>query len=1398
MSEGEPSPEPKPAPRLGSYLLVQPLGSGGMSNVFRAVHEETGSIVAVKVLPRALAKNVTLLQRFIREAKSAEALDHPNIVAIYDRGFDQDRHYLVLEYVEGRDLHDRVRINGTMAPDDSVRFIREVAQGLSYASGRGMIHRDVKPANLLLTPDGHAKIIDLGLALQTEDEDERVTRDGTTVGTVDYMAPEQARDSRQTSERSDIYSLGCTFYYLLTGSAPFPGGNLTDKLARHYKAPIPDVRAHRIDVSEELSLLIRKMMEKKPELRFHDYDQLIAALDNLGKPAPARAEVPVLDALIVDDDDDDEIGLAPTESAIIKGKPEADRLSSTHDQFLMAEIVDDDDDDEPAPPPQPVPKRLPSSSPSKSRPREAPPKKPSAPVPEEISLADLAALDADDEIANRRSGQRKSPSSQTVKTTNSASSPRIAAPPLSAILDDDEDDEETVIGSGGPPRRNFGEEVPLKTWIAAGVLIGLSLGIVAFGVSMVISMTKPTRPEIAERPVEEIRNEPPPEVDVPVRRPNQPAKPTPPVVKKPPINASPAIDTPSPGVIAAVEPPPVEKKYPPEWEARLFPTSLTQVAPFPDKSKVLVHRVIEAGDEPQTSSIASALTRAVDVVEVADTGPFFEDDCQISGKTKWIKARAGIRPMIRIDVTSSDIIKQQTAKIIVGGSKIERLILQGIDITVDVRGLPDHQTALFLCQGAELILRDCSLTVINANDASRVRRFSIFRVEEGPRPNRIILDRSTIRGPVRTLFDVASSRASIVFDRSLVVGDAGPLIVLENTEKSGRSLAFYRSLIATRGPVLEIPGKSPPTIIRSLGSTFARIDGMTSSPMIVTRANFTGEPFTALDWSGEDNAFVGWSGWLTSNLEATPRVADIERIRSIWPGSDASSLDSPNPWPVVILRDDVLPDDLTRLAPNRRGTLVKIASPQPLLKDLTIGSVQKLVVPELSASLIPPLSSFHLMTSGTSTTHPPTPPDVPLPTPKSSIRPPPEQNATGPRPKLKTATSNPQGPVAPKAPPKPPEPLNLTFNVVDLPWSGDLGAFLAEKIVKGTFRVTVEIRGSGNHAMSPIRLPNGLSIGILGDSNEGSKPPMSTFYPKPGVAGKSMIEIHGGDLAIANIGFTTDGSNRPLHWIYAQDSILAIKHCRFREPGGTSPTVGPLIAFVARSARPIPARVGPLVSATDRPTARLKDCLIWTGGEALSAELGRGVVEFDNCLIISGGPAIMLLPQKVDRHSFEADLVLDRCTIAVDKTSVHLGPWPGEPLGPSRPWLISTRRCAFPRTQTAQTGALLQVDPDSMSRGTLFWQSFGDVYDLSRFLAPIGTQPSNIPNADLKKQWIDLWGQQHARNDQGPNPRGPNLLLRFKEKLKPGKLTPGALELEAGAQKDLGVDFKDLPPAPRG
>ena len=233
------------------------------------------------MLPRALARSPTLLQRFLREAKSAEALQHPNIVEIYDRGEDQGRHYLVLELVDGGDLHERVRSGGPLKGVEAIQVVRATALGLDYAATRGVIHRDVKPANILMDRQGRVKVTDLGLALQVDQEDERVTRDGTTVGTVDYMAPEQARDSRATSIRSDIYSLGCTLYYLLTGAAPFAGGDLPSKLRRHALEAPPDVRQVRPELSPALARVIQRMMAKSPDARYADYAQLVKALDAL-------------------------------------------------------------------------------------------------------------------------------------------------------------------------------------------------------------------------------------------------------------------------------------------------------------------------------------------------------------------------------------------------------------------------------------------------------------------------------------------------------------------------------------------------------------------------------------------------------------------------------------------------------------------------------------------------------------------------------------------------------------------------------------------------------------------------------------------------------------------------------------------------------------------------------------------------------------------------------------------------------------------------------------------------------------------------------------------------------------------------------------------------------------
>ncbi len=511
--------------RIGSYQLVEPLGSGGMSSVFRAVHLETGHEVALKVLTRTLAKNSTLLQRFLREAKSAETLQHPNIVAIYDRGSEDGRYYLVLEYVAGGDLHDRVRSQGPLSAAEAVRVIRGCAEGLRYAAAKGVIHRDIKPANILLTREGEPKLADLGLALQIEDEDERVTRDGTTVGTVDYMSPEQARDSRAISIRSDMYSLGCTFYHLLAGAAPFAGGDVPEKLRRHAQEPPPDVRRVRADVPPAVAKLIQRMMAKKPDARFKDYDELIATIDAL-PPLPTTVEGDPLYALFDDDGDAPlpvpamDLGSHPVPSgSTAEMRPgSAGRSGSQLQAALNLDLVELAAlEDEPASsrvPPKP--KSLASTpstpAPPASSPHptalfddegDGPPSAPgmdpgSRPVPSgsagrsgsqlqpaaNLDLVELAALD-DEPASSRVPAKPKPPSASPSTTTPPASSPHPTA-----LFDDDEDKlseesaDDDLYGPGpaGMPRRSAYDDDAMRQWIIRGLLIGAAVVLVAIGI----------------------------------------------------------------------------------------------------------------------------------------------------------------------------------------------------------------------------------------------------------------------------------------------------------------------------------------------------------------------------------------------------------------------------------------------------------------------------------------------------------------------------------------------------------------------------------------------------------------------------------------------------------------------------------------------------------------------------------------------------------------------------------------------------------------------------------------------------------------------------------------------------------------------------------------------------
>ncbi len=279
---------------LGQHIIIDRLGEGGMGQVLKARHRRLKRIDAIKIIRPDCLTNKLAVKRFFLEAEVVARLDHPNIIRVYDAAEDGDRHYFVMEYVPGVDLANLVAEKGALPLGLACEYIRQAALGLQHAQEKHLVHRDIKPSNLLATREQIVKVLDLGLAQlrmpssEGEDEARPLTPHGMIMGTPDFMAPEQAENSSRVDIRADIYSLGCSFYQLLTGSVPYPGGSLVDKLTRHNSAPVPPLGPMRGDLPPGLAGIVEKMMAKRLEDRYQQPVEVALALapfsDLVGAP----------------------------------------------------------------------------------------------------------------------------------------------------------------------------------------------------------------------------------------------------------------------------------------------------------------------------------------------------------------------------------------------------------------------------------------------------------------------------------------------------------------------------------------------------------------------------------------------------------------------------------------------------------------------------------------------------------------------------------------------------------------------------------------------------------------------------------------------------------------------------------------------------------------------------------------------------------------------------------------------------------------------------------------------------------------------------------------------------------------------------------------------------------
>ena len=684
------------------------------------------------------------------------------------------------------------------------------------------------------------------------------------------------------------------------------------------------------------------------------------------------------------------------------------------------------------------------------------------------------------------------------------------------------------------------------------------------------------------------------------------------------------------------------------------------------------------------------------------------------------------------------------------------LTLEGIDLIVDVRELSRTQTAIFLCSGANLTLKNCSITILNQGALAPV---TLIRAEmAGSRPSHVRLEQCLVRGALSEGFRIAGTQCEVVLRNSVVLAGNGPLFRFEGTDAASTSRVFLvESLVAGPGPIFDWTKKtagatSKALVIRAFASVFGRLHGAGIASVIAS-SDVVQPAAKQIDWAGEGNLFAGWKGFFACGDDQTVTVPDLAAVRSTWNATDAKSQEILASWSHPADLAQAVPANFSSFVPSHQAILRRARQPRAGLFEKAVAAYHDPPIPE------PVGWAFDAAAEVTF----------------SSLR------GQG----LLPAHMTNMGLVGTAPPVGSNAPLELTFNTDSQPWRGDLGAFLRERLKPGLTAARVRVQGSGPQRFSPVALRD-IRLEIRVEPSSPADPPV--WSPKEGSTGTALIELAGGSLVLSKLFLRHDPTTPLDHLIHVEDGDLVLSQCQLIAPAQSLELAGDLIAFRSASTQPRPAdRDRPLFSLLiDRPVCRILDCVLITGGRAVQAELGLGSVALSQCAISAGGTAIELLPAKVARQRFDADLFLDHCTLTSERAIVKMGPWPGLAAGPERPWLITSRNCAFLAVngKTAHETVLLRCDADTLAGGTVFWQASDDAADVDWFIY-VGDGPAP-PNRsrDVQVQWVQFWGRTHMGRVFGPRGAGSPPSVRFRDRLRQGDVEPADLILDQAYHPD--------------
>lgn len=1305
-----------------------------MGAVYLALDTQLRRAVALKLLPREKAQNPTLVRRFQAEAQSAASLKHENIVTVYEAGEADGYYFIAQEFVEGIDVADLVQRRGVLPAKRSQDIIKQVARALQHASEQGIVHRDIKPANLLIRRDGTVKLADLGLARSMDDSaDTRITRAGTTVGTVDYMSPEQARDSSAADVRSDIYSLGCTWYHMLTGSPPYPEGSLTNKLRSHAETPLPDPRVKNANIPEAVVAVLHRMMAKKPLDRYQTAAELIDDLENSNLSRDA-----VSDTILSDDtefdatppaaaapeptiarpgkkqrprettrDDEDDVRVvrhepAPTPSRPIKKSPP--REVKRDDEYYF-----DDEREHQKAPAAPEPPAAQSKPARKSPPRQARHEEP--PRHEEY----------EEEEADERGEARVQvihPEPAASSSRPSPASPLYKGPPPRETKRD-------VVGADTEeqPEKNYTSLIyGTLALVFVGAVIGLAWLTKGFSSSLDAPDQSANPFRLNEPVVANPANQTPDgKAAVPnAAQANQAQASRDPannaVSKDGVANADPSNPQQSTGVILPTTTPnqllPKDVQERRQYLERLgLPLWVGEPRPVLGLAVLAVRA--GASGERQYGSLNEALENvppAGAVISLLGDGPFALRPAQLTLRTRIViqaGRSAGPAPHPLIVLVPGE--KGTETPLQLTSTALE---LKGVHFALDAAAFKaGFPAALLHVSSGDVYVQDCSFTIKGKSSVPCAAIKLDGEVNSGDsrlhNQTRLLLENSVIRGQDLSVVQAELGHADIVVRDSLAYCGEAPIVHFTSKPRKPADalqyLRFVASTLCTRGNAFQLgrTADDPVTTAVSLLNCVVSAPPDTKHPTLVnlrgwTMAQAGDQMGKVLTWKSTNSLFLGWKTLIETHPEGKTGAVSFQEWAHLWKSKDCGEKEQFQlvNWPVEKI-SDIAHTDLRVFDPQTIKTqFVKTSSggwpgcPIESLMVADVDAVEKTVEtasrPKIPAGLF----------------------DDGRPTPKT-IR------------------------------------VDLTKE--------DLGkAITGQNLPNGT---VVIASGFGPRSSSPIVIQK-TWIRLHFQQTEG--PPLvlaprlveSARTPPANSSDDAFISVVQGGVEIVNAAFTipvTEKTVPPAWFMEVIDGDMALRQCRIQGPMSNSRNKG-LIKW-GRTGQPAPAR--PFAGELEGYAA-ITNCFLSGSGVLIEADLRRRALFMRNSIAVSRDDLLTVKLDGVDSQIAGA-VDLRRSTFSAPGSIFKVEAAPLTAPTDS-PLTFFTDRCVFATpikygskkptpTLMSYTGPLLET------RQLNWWEDRnGYSPDLAYFLRPASESSQLAPQA-FEQSWQQQW-----RPDQIVNP----------------------------------------------